>query len=56
MLPKRSKLSEIIYWAAFPIKTLCVVVLTEYEFWRAVKAHALDKPLKGAFKNQRDDL
>lgn len=43
---KRIKLSEVVYWAMFPIKTLYIVALTEYEFWKSVKAHTIDKPFK----------
>lgn len=46
MFTKRSKVSEIVYWIMFPIKTIYIVALTEYEFWKSVKAHVVDKPLK----------
>ena len=53
---ENSKLSEVVFWGLLPFRVLYSLIRDEYEFWTVVKGYTLDKPLKDAFKSQRDDL
>jgi hypothetical protein len=53
---ENSKLSEVVFWGLLPFRVLYSLIRDEYEFWTVVKGYTLDKPLKDAFKSQRDDF
>jgi len=53
---ENSKLSEAIFWTLLPFRVLFSVIRDEYEFWTTIKGYTFGKPLKDAFKNQKDDL
>ena len=53
---ENSKLSEVVFWGLLPFRVLYSVIRDEYEFWTTIKGYTFGKPLKDAFKNQKDDL